>query len=784
MRDKNKPIYMNKLLVFLFLFLVVSLNAQETVKVGLIFDQTRVTGVLKNFEENVKAELNQLLQYRYDLSFKRYDGQDEPSIMLSNIYQAYQDNDIVVSLGLISSQIIAKSQEFEKPTILAIVMDSKLADYPKTNEGTSGVANLVYIESPFNIARDLSALYQVRPFKELAIVYETDFGEEGRDLLENLVRINLEASEINIDLYLMDNIISGQATFAEDTDAVYVFPVSGKTDDEIKRVFDIINDQKIPSASLLGDDYIYFGALMGYETAQNFSLIPRRIALNTLKILEGKDAGSIGVEIDTYNENLYLNMDAARKIGVYPDFEMIAKSTVINLLEDNEDRKLSLRTAIAEALRTNLDILVSRYDRDIQNNEIGVALADQLPQLDVSASLLVVDDITALSYQGAQGEINWLGSANVSQVIFSEPILANIAIQKILAKGDEYDLQQTQLDIIIEVAESYLNVLQAKTNLSIQQKNVEVTKENYNISKSKNALGYVGASDLYRWEAELANTNIQLNVAVASVKQAKFRLNQLLNRPINEPFSVTDERLEDQLLLITDGRLDQINDYGQLERYTSFLVNFSKDKLPSMKRLEANIAASERLKRSRERAFYLPSIALNGSMNRVLGKSKVPEVFTELDNVTTWNIGVGLSYPIFQGNARRRLLDQSELQLQQLGATKQNVQNQLELRTRSNMENIYVAFTRIGLSFQAAQAANKNFQIVQDAYNQGQVNITALIDAQNSNLQTELNAINALYTFILEFLNLERSIGFFYFLASEEERNQFFQESNQFLLKK
>jgi outer membrane protein TolC len=775
---------MKNLVVFLFLFLVINLNAQESIKIGLVFDHTRATGVLKNFEENVKAELNQLLQYRFDLSFKSYDGQDDQSIMLTNISQAYQDNDVVVSLGFLSSQLFIQEQQFEKPTILAVITDPKLAELPKTDNGTSGVSNLVYIESPFNIARDLSTLYDVKAFKELAVVYETDFGEEGRALLENLVRINLEASEINTSLYLMDDILSGQTTFAESTDAVYVFPASGKPDDEIKRIFDAINAQKLPSVSLLGEDYISFGAFMGYETAQNFSLIPRRIALNTLKILEGKDAGSIGVEIDTYNENLYLNMAAARKIGVYPDFEMIARSTVLNLLEDDEDRKLSLQSAIAEALRNNLDIVVSRYDRDIQDNEIGIALADQLPQVDVSASLSVVDEITALSYQGAQGEINWLGSANVSQVIFSEPILANIAIQKILTKGAEYELQQTQLDIIVEVAESYLNILQAKTNLSIQQKNVEVTKENYNISKSKNALGYVGASDLYRWEAELANTNIQLNSAVATVKQAKFRLNQLLNRPIDEPFSVTNERLEDQLLLITDGRLDRINDYGQLDRYTSFLVDFSKDRLPSMKQLEANIAASERLRLSRERAFYLPSLAVSGSVNRVLGKSGVPEVFTELDNVTTWNVGVGLSYPIFQGNARRRQLDKSELQLQQLSATKQNVQNQLELRTRSNMENIYVAFTRMDLSAQAAVSANKNFQIVQDAYNQGQVNITALIDAQNSNLQTELNATNAVYTFILEFLNLERSIGFFYFLASEEERNQFFQASNEFLLKK
>ena len=127
-------------------------------------------------------------------------------------------------------------------------------------------------------------------------------------------------------------------------------------------------------------------------------------------------------------------------------------------------------------------------------------------------------------------------------------------------EGLEIDLQQAQLDIIVDVAEAYTNILQAQSNLRVQQKNVEVTKENYNISKSKNAIGYEGASDLYRWDAELATKNIDLNNAYAVVQQAKFRLNQLLNRPIDEPFSVQDETLERQMLVITDDRMKLISD--------------------------------------------------------------------------------------------------------------------------------------------------------------------------------------------------------------------------------
>ena len=259
-------------------------------------------------------------------------------------------------------------------------------------------------------------------------------------------------------------------------------------------------------------------------------------------------------------------------------------------------------------------------------------------------------------------------------------------------------------------------------------------------------------------------------------------MNQLLNRPINEPFSVQEENLEDQMLIVTSGRLEAINDYGQLDKFTNFIVEYAQERLPELEFLDNNISLQERLKLSNERAFYLPTVALSGSANRVFDKYDVPEVFEPKDNVTTWNLGVGVSYPIFQGNLRRKQLEQADLTLQQLNLTRNNIQNQLELGIRSNMETIYVSFSRMDLSREAANAATKNFDIVRDAYNQGQANITTLIDAQNNTLQAELNANNAVYSFILDFLRLERSIGFFYFLASEEEKTDFFQRAQVYLM--
>ena len=74
----------------------------------------------------------------------------------------------------------------------------------------------------------------------------------------------------------------------------------------------------------------------------------------------------------------------------------------------------------------------------------------------------------------------------------------------------------------------------------------------------------------------------------------------------------------------------------------------------------------------------------------------------------------------------------------------------------------------------------KNFDISQNSYQQGALNVVSLIDAQNAALQSELNAQTARYQFMLDFMSIERAIGKFYFLLPDAERNAFLERFIQF----
>ena len=772
---------MRNLLLLLFFLLLHPLDAQMSVNIGLIND-TKPDNVLEaKYEKKLQEEIMLLLQHRYEVNFSIYYYSTSNGIdIASSFSNAYAENDVVISVGPNTSSYAISLKSYPKPTIASIVLDAELQGLQKTLAGTSGIENFTYLESPFDMARDLNLLYSIYPFDHLEVITEKG-SVGGSPFVKQLFAKYLQGKDVAIDhIFYSDNIDEHLTDVADKKVAVYALPYFGKDSNRVKEVFQTVNKRKVPSAAFFGEQYLDAGALTGYKTQDNLQKIPRRTALTVMKILEGQLAKDLSVEVQTFGEDLIINMETARQIGTYPSFDIMSEATLINLENIKTDNKLTLQQAIAQALQNNLTIKIEQADVSIAATEIGIAKADLLPQVDVSTSLSLTDPLTTFSRQGAQGRANWILSGGVSQVIFAEPILANVAIQKMLKESEEEQLLQAQLDVVIDVTNAYMNILFAKSNLNIQQQNVERNKENYNISKAKEAIGYTGASDINRWEAELANANIELNNAFAGLRQAKFQLNQILNRPINEAIEITEATIAESMLIFSDERMIYINDYGSLDKFSNFLVAYAKDNLPELAQIDLGLRVQERLQLSRERALYLPSVALSGSANRTLGRFNIPEGLPEVDKATTWDIGLGVSYPIFQGNSRKKIVEQSKLSVIQLKDTRKNAENQLEFLIRANLENVGASFSRMSLAQTAATASLKNYQIVQDAYSAGQSNITTLIDAQNNSLATELQSNNAVYTFIQDFLNLERSIGYFNFLATTAEKDNFFLDIQQY----
>ena len=104
------------------------------------------------------------------------------------------------------------------------------------------------------------------------------------------------------------------------------------------------------------------------------------------------------------------------------------------------------------------------------------------PQVSVAGFGEVIDSDRAASFSGGPQRLG-VASASVSQLLYSDGARANVQIQDELQLSREQQLEETRLDIVLDAAVAYLDVLRTKTFEDIQRENLSVTRSNLELAR-------------------------------------------------------------------------------------------------------------------------------------------------------------------------------------------------------------------------------------------------------------------------------------------------------------
>ena len=125
----------------------------------------------------------------------------------------------------------------------------------------------------------------------------------------------------------------------------------------------------------------------------------------------------------------------------------------------------------------------------------------------------------------------------------------------------------------------------------------------------------------------------------------------------------------------------------------------------------------------------------------------------------------------------------AQKELEYLNFQREAITERIEQRILSAIYLTGASYVSIEQAREAAEAANKSLEVVQNAYIQGAVSILRLLDAQNAAFSAEQVAANAVYDFLLDMMEMERSTGRFEFFMSEEEGQAFLERMKAFFKK-
>jgi outer membrane protein TolC len=577
-----------------------------------------------------------------------------------------------------------------------------------------------------------------------------------------------------------------------DAEAVYLTPLQRMSGDELDRLLEALNDRAIPSFSLLGEAVVRRGALAGLRRGTDVTRLARRVALNVQRILHGEDAGSLPVVLDQ-PEKLLINMTTAQRIGFNPSWLVVLEA---DLLQPGgpwghplEPETLNLSDAVHEAIRANLSLSVADRRVDAGRENIRFARSLWKPRIDATAGGLVIDADRAAASFGTQPERSWFGGVQASQLIFADDVNANIVGAVEGQSSLEWNRESARLDVALQAATAFLAVLRAQSLEQIEFDNMQLTESNLELARRREAVGFSGPADVYRWESALATSRANRLAAHSQVHSAFARLNQVLNRGQERQYHLEAPDLADPELITGFGRLNPfIQSWAGFELFREFSVLEGLADAPELASIDALIGASRRERQAASRAYWAPKLSVFGEFQRVFSESGAgssdvslggPLGFSTADR-DDWSVGLSASLPLYAGSARRARLRQSSEELLGLETERRSRSQQIELRIRLALFDVSATFTAIPLAEQAAASAHKNLELVTDSYSRGVVSVIQLLDAQNAALVAEQFATNAIYDFLLDLMELQRATSDFDFFRSAAGREAWFERLSAF----
>lgn len=722
----------------------------------------------------INTEIQLITQGEFDVQLpvrKRLNGEWTRRGIEAALDDLYKDKDVdmVIALGFSSAVVAAKLHRHPKPTFAAVILDDRLSDAPRDGN-RSGKHNLNYLSLQGDLKTEIEAFRRVVEFQKIALLSDALIPE----VMPNIAKGGIAtAKELGINmLYVPHNgntdVVDLVAQIPADVDAVLIGALGRMSEDEQAEMLAKLLARGLPSYSLLGSKLVEQGALVTAIPAQNWQQRARRIALNVQATLFGDNPQDMKVVIDG-KRRLIINMATARKLGVSPPFDVMLEAKKLHGEEKAVAKHWTLSEVAQTVLAENLGVRASSLGVGAGETQVREAKSILLPQSSVNGNYLLRNDENGSVQSGGLAEQQGSISLNISQILYDENSLAKLDIEKLRQTAKMAQNKQLELDAIESATVAFLNVLQAKTLKDIRNESLELTRTNLELAQDRVKIGIATRADIYRWESELARSTVDLINAHSSLKQAQESLNQLLNRPLDERFSLAPATLDDPSLVMNDPELaGLITNEARFKSLANALIGLGLDRSPEITRLVASLAEQRRTLKSERSSYWSPTLSLSGELSYNYYDSRTGA--NSLEGEDDWSLGLNLSLPLYKGGARSHRVGRARLTRDQIRLQLEDTHRTVEQTIRARLHATQASRLSIGLYKDAAASSRKNLDLVSDSYRKGVATVVDLIDAQNSAVTADLNASSTSFQFLIDLMNLQRSTGAFDFFLDDGSR--------------
>ncbi|MDR9418343.1 TolC family protein [Gracilimonas sp.] len=291
-------------------------------------------------------------------------------------------------------------------------------------------------------------------------------------------------------------------------------------------------------------------------------------------------------------------------------------------------------------------------------------------------------------------------------------------------------------DLAFNTTQSFFDFLLAKINVEVAEFNVTVNDSVYNISKGRYQVGSIAENDLLQTELALRNAETSLTTARLNFQRAEENFKALLGIPDETVIEVLVPEDAPELNIDVEKALT----LAQENNSTSLEFELSE------------IQANQAYDQARKDAGFSATIQASYGLNQT--SDDFSDLYENAQNRQFFTLGFEI--PIFNWGKNNAEIQSARNQQVSTANTIAYQKLQFDLNVRSTVREFSQLQSQVELAEQSDEIADRRYDVAQNRYLIGKIDITNLFIAQNEKDSARRSYIQALRNYWTGYYNLRR----------------------------
>lgn len=334
---------------------------------------------------------------------------------------------------------------------------------------------------------------------------------------------------------------------------------------------------------------------------------------------------------------------------------------------------------------------------------------------------------------------NFAMGATLQQLLFQPDVFVGLQARKASLDYNQSLIDQTKEKIKDSAYKRYYAILIAQKQLHYLNESISRLEKLYHDDSIMYKNGFAERLDLDKVQVQLNNLRTTQTMVQSAVSLSYAALKFALGLSQKDTVVLKDDLT---VASLKEGILDE---------------SFRYEDRAEIRTLQ-HLQYLQKLDIKRNKIGYLPTVALaaNYSVNGMGQK-----FFT--DNSTFWfksaYVGLNIDVPIFSGFQRKYKIVESQLNLEKLNNTVENVKQGIDLEQVATKENLTTALTNLDIQERNLDLAQRVYNATKLKFEQGLGSSFEVLQADTDYQTAQANYFNALYNATVAKISYQYSLG-------------------------